>query len=495
MNHPLHRSLLGSVLKLSTVLALAWSGAAGAQTFTQGVTDNFTLPTEPVSPSPGLQTWVAANYSIPGIRQFDEQGADRYFATTFSNLTTGGRICGATLRMTVRSGGSNDSMGLWFVNPSGAFAAPGWGESLTNLGIPWLSTGVVALNLASLPGTGTNLLPTLNAQGYLDVIVQDDSAVDSATLVITRCRTDVFIRDIPSDVGVEPGSYGSTPIWMSPDIRVCQNAGCPGNENPEFGQTNFVYVKLNNVGTPPFPTPAPTSGTLKVYYTASGGAAVWSTSWTLINTVAVSIPVGITEVQVPWTSVPAPGHYCLLAVWEGPTDPISFPLLPGSNTLVSTAQNNNLAWRNVNVVNLSPLRPAASFDFRVLNVLAERSSRLELEVRPAAGQASFIERGQVLLKLDDALWAKWSRRGTGFEIVGEGLVRITDLEGARLTDLVLAPGAEAHATVTFQADVGDQTETFEMQVVQHSESAATGDKVVEQGGVSYAITLGRDVKK
>jgi hypothetical protein len=493
MNHPVHRSVLRSALKLSTVLALAWSGAAGAQTYTQGIADNFNLPTEPVSPSPGLQTWVSNNYSIPGIRPFDYQGNDRYFATTFPNLKANGRICGATLRMTVRNGDSNDSMGLLFINSSGGVVDPGWGASLISLGIPLGGTSTLSLNLASLPGTGMNLLPTLNTLGSLDVIVQDDSAVDFAALTITPCR-DVFIRDIVGDVGVEPGSYGSTPIWMSPDIRVCQSPGCAGNENPEFGQPNYIYVKLNNVGTPASPTPQPTSGTLNLYYTASGGAATWPGSWTYINSIAVnSLPTGSTEWVVPWTNVPSPGHYCLLAVWYSPTDPITFPLLNGSNTLVSTAQNNNIAWRNVNVVNLSPLRPTASFDFRVLNVLAQRPTQLDLEIRPSS-QASFIRRGQVLLKLDDKLRATWSGRGTGFEIQPDGLVRITNPSGARLMGMTLAPGAEAHATVTFKADAGTQRETFEMQVVQHSESDTSGDKIVEQGGVGYTITVSPDAK-
>lgn len=491
MTHRIHRSRLGSALKLGTVLSLAWSGAASAQTYTQGVADGFVLPTEAVSPSTGLQTWVAANYPIPGIRPYDQTGADRYFATTFPNLTQNGRICGATLRMTVRNGGANDSMGLWFVGPGGTFVATGWGESLVNLGIPFPNTGTVVLNLAALPGTGvTNLIPTLNAQGFLDIIVQDDSAVDSATLVITPCRRDVFIKDIPADVGVEPGAYGGTPIWMSPDIRVCTTPGCVGNQNPEFGQTNYVYVKLNNVGTPSAPLPQSTTGTLRVYYTGSGGAALWPSSWATINSITVSIPPGVTEVMVPWNSVPAPGHYCLLARWDSPTfDPMTFPELINSNTLLNTERNNNLAWRNVNVVNLSPLRPAATFDFRVLNVLAQRATLLDLLVR-VPGQASFISRGEVLLNVPAELWQTWSRKGEGFEVVGNGLLRITNPGGARLIGLTLGAGKEAHFTLTLKAQAGTAAEKFELQLVQLSETEESKGQVVEVGGVGFDINVG-----
>ncbi|MBJ6766160.1 hypothetical protein JGU66_35865, partial [Myxococcaceae bacterium JPH2] len=237
----IHRPRLGTALAVLAMVALTWGGAARAQTYTGGIADNFAAPTEPASPSTGLLTWIAANYMYPGSRDYDEAGADRYFGTTFTNLTRNGRICGATLRAQVFNGGLNDSFGLKFVDSSGALLVPAWGRKFGTLGVPSQTTGTINLDLAALPG-GVNLLPTLNAQGFLDVTADDDSAVDYVTLTITPCRTDVFMHDNASDVGAEPGTYGAWGIWTSPDIRVCQNAGCVGNENPEFGQTNYIYV-------------------------------------------------------------------------------------------------------------------------------------------------------------------------------------------------------------------------------------------------------------
>ncbi|AKF86719.1 hypothetical protein MFUL124B02_31810 [Myxococcus fulvus 124B02] len=487
--HPHHRIHFSTVFSMLALLALTWGGAARAQTFTHGIADNFTLPTEPVSPSTGMLNYIAANYTYPGSRPFDDTSIDRWFATTFTNLRRLGPICGASLRMQVRNGDFNDSMGLLFMGPTGTQVATGWGASLTSLGIPFGSTGTVSLNLASLPG-GVNLIPTLNAQGFVDVFAQDDSAVDFVTLVVTQCRVDVYSKDNGADTGNTPTV---DPIWVSPDIRVCQNAGCVGHQNPEFGQTNYVYVTLRNNG-PLAPIGNAASGTLHVYYTGSGGAALWPMDWAPIGSISVgSIAAGANvEVMVPWTGVPAPGHYCILTRWVSSQDPMTLVELTNSNTLNNTRWNNNLAWKNINVVNLSPFAPARDFDFRVRNLLRDRPSLAHLEIRNGAPElGSFLERGQVLVTLPPELWDRWGHEGQGFEVVGERTVRIINPQGARLDGLWLDPDGAHHVNVRF-ASQGTAVEQgrFAVEVVQHSASGEQPDKVEEAGGVRFDIVLG-----
>jgi hypothetical protein len=482
-----------SVVALAATLAFTWGGAAQAQTFQSGIIDNFAAPTEPVSPSTGVLTWIANNYAFPGSRPYDDATANRWFATTFSGLTRRGPICGATLRMQVRYLGSNDTMGLWFTAPNGTAAAPGWGATLTSLGLPLGGAGTISLNLASLPG-GTNLLPTLNAQGFLDVVVQDDSAVDYITLVITQCRVDVYSKDNAADIGNTPTV---DPIWISPDIRVCQNAGCVGHQNPEFGQTNYVYVTLRNSG-PNAPVGNPATGTLMVYYTGSGGAAVWPNDWAPIGTLTnVNIAPGATqEFMVPWNNVPAPGHYCLLTRWVAPTtDPMTLAEVNGSNTLNNTRWNNNLAWKNINVVNLNLATPVRDFDFRLRNLLKDRHGEAMLEVRvPADSKGNFLERGQLFITLEPALWERWGREGEGFEIVGEGVVRIVNPGGAKLLGLQLDPDGAHHVTARFQIEPDGATEQgqFAVDLVQHSASQESPEQIAESGGVRFDINVGQN---
>ncbi|WP_241759313.1 hypothetical protein [Pyxidicoccus parkwayensis] len=470
---------------------MAWSGTAQAQTYQSGIVDNYVLPTEPVSPSAGMLAYIAANYTYPGSRPHDDTSTDRWFATTFTGLRRNGNICGATLRMGVRNGDSNDSVGLLFMGPTGTQLATGWGDSLINRGIGVGASGTISLNLAALPG-GANLIPTLNAQGFVDVIVQDDSAVDYVTLTITPCRVDVYSKDNPSDVGLTPTV---DPIWVSPDIRVCTTFGCVGHQNPEYGQTNWVYVTLRNNG-PLAPVGNPATGSLFVYYTGSGGAAVWPTDWALIGSISsVSVAAGATqEFFVPWTTVPAPGHYCLLSRWVAPlTDPMTLTETFGSNTLNNTRWNNNLAWKNVNVVNLSPFAPLQHFNFRLRNLLAQREGPAALEVRiPNRTAPSFLKRGQLMLTLPQELWDTWQRQGTGFEIVAERTVRIVNPDGARLDGLRLKADGAHEVDVSFMAqDASADQERFEVDLVQHSGSPEKPDEIAESGGVRFDITLSK----
>ncbi|NVJ21440.1 hypothetical protein HUW62_09455 [Myxococcus sp. AM011] len=487
-SHP--RTTFSSAITLLALVAFTWSGTAQAQTFTQGIADNFVAPTEPASPSAGMLSYITSVYSVPGSRPFDDASGDRWFATTFTNLRRNGPICGATLRMTVRNLGSNDSMGFMFMGPGGTPLATGWGDSLPNLGVAFGATGTINLNLAALPGA-VNLIPTLNAQGFVDVIVQDDSAVDFVSLTVTQCRVDVYSKDTLSDVGNTPTV---DPIWVSPDIRVCQTLGCVGHQNPEFGQPNYVYVTLRNNG-PLVPVGNPASGTLLVYYTGSGGAAVWPTDWAPIGSIPVSLAAGATqEFFVPWTTVPAPGHYCLLTRWVSAQDPMTLVELPGSNTLNNTRWNNNLAWKNINVVNLTSFAPSSEFDFRLRNLLRDAPGTAALEVRipQRTGGPSFLQRGQLILTLPQELWARWQHQGTGFEVVGERQVRIVNPNGARLEGLTLDPDGAHHVGVRFSAQVTDADQgKFEVELVQHSASQENPTKVEEAGGVRFDITVGQ----
>lgn len=166
--------------------------------FPAGKADGFvtTDGLEAAAPSPAL---VA---SLPGTLSavFDGTVVDRFFAHTFT-LPQGNCIESARLEFKARPLGSgstvaNDSLALRFTGVTGS---PSWGSYFgsgnANPGLepnPWKlpnygSGQLFTLDLSNLPGGG-NLIATLNSQRFLDMYVQDDTAIDYLLLTVTFCE-------------------------------------------------------------------------------------------------------------------------------------------------------------------------------------------------------------------------------------------------------------------------------------------------------------------
>ncbi len=197
-------------------------------TILQGRMDNFDMSdgTESTLPSTDLQNWMTTNYPS-GTRDFDETTWNRYFGTTFSGLISPNnghrQICGAWLEIRMRPSHWNDTLALHFVDGSGLTS--GWGRYLggaTGLtgGSPW-TTGqpdqTFMLDLSALPnvsGPPTNLLPMLNAFGFVDVMSQDDTAVDYVMLTVNYCCEKSDLGDAPAssnhDGSTTMTTYGGT---------------------------------------------------------------------------------------------------------------------------------------------------------------------------------------------------------------------------------------------------------------------------------------------
>ncbi|MFE8605475.1 hypothetical protein [Archangium violaceum] len=476
------------VLLLLVLIGGPSAQAQQEQVFLSGIADDFAMPTEAPSPSPGLLAHIPNHV----VRHYDEAGSNIWFGTTFTAIRPSGReICGAAIEIQLRAEESdtlhsNDYLEFHFLNPDGTPRATAWGILLTTLGMN-SPQQTFTVDLAALPGGG-NLLPTLNSQDFLDVLVQDDSAVDYVKLTVKPCGFDVWIRDNSDDTGVEPSS---NPVWMSPDIRVCPGfAGkCASHVNPTAGEFNNVYVTLRNNG--PLAPPRWANGTLFVYYSAAGGAARWGSSdWTLIGSIPdVSLaPNAVQDIELPWwVRLDTKTHVCLLARWVSEGDPMTFPEV--TNTLENARLNNNIAWKNITV-----LRPYAgmpeSTGFLLRNLKPTQTVWTDLQVRIPNPNWSFIKYGTLLVRLTPALWDSWSRQGRGFQIVGTRLLRITDPEGAWLQGLVLGPGATEAVELTFSTEYQEVPSPFEVQVIQHDRSNGSTGDAIERGGVGYQIHIG-----
>lgn len=158
---------------------------------TSGQNDNFAAgPVESPAPRAAVVTWINSVYSIAGVRNYDDAQTNQYFAHSFvfapptsQHYLTGGAVLGRLQCLDF-----NDGFFLGFVDAvTGLVPAPYWGGRINQApigGICAANPAALAFNynLASLPGTGQNLIPTMASNGFLDVVMQDDSRMDFLTL-------------------------------------------------------------------------------------------------------------------------------------------------------------------------------------------------------------------------------------------------------------------------------------------------------------------------
>jgi neutral peptidase B len=183
---------------------------------------------------------------------------------------------------------------------------------------------------------------------------------------------DIYVRDNLADTGAEP--YTGTYLYASPDVINRTNPSPNpsvefadlGNDslwqNIKYGQENSIYIRLQNRG------PADGDATINVYLataTTFGTPAVWQPIGTLT---AAGIAPGAMEVvgplPFPAAQIPAPGHYCMIAVVSSSLDPAP------DHTLINTVpayldyvrDTNNIAYRNMDVDGLVPGKPG-KFEF------------------------------------------------------------------------------------------------------------------------------------
>jgi len=175
---------------------------------------------------------------------------------------------------------------------------------------------------------------------------------------------DIYIRDYVGDTGNPTTGI----VSASPDIIVVNAAVAnpqaaygqgSGTENdPSLsqavlaGQDNFVYVRLLNRGGA-----VADNVSINVYWSPPA-TLINPAQWNLIGTTeAAAVPTGkvLTVANgLTWPSalIPAPGHYCFIAVAGNALDPM--PNLSSFTTFDQYVEfvenNNNVAWHNFNVI-------------------------------------------------------------------------------------------------------------------------------------------------
>jgi serine protease len=290
---------------------------------------------------------------------------------------------------------------LGFSNFGSRIDCYGWGENVDTTGDGWTGTSTTAYtpsfggtSSASpiVAGAAISVQGMAQAQlGYrftprtLRAILSDPATgTASATPATDRIGVmpnlnaivtgvlnaieDVYVRDHVGD----SGDPHSGPISASPDIiarpspvsnpqaAFGQGSGTENDDalgfEVEAGQDNYIYVRTRNRGG------VGATNVVATVYWAPVATLVTPNLWTLIDSVTIpSVPTGnqltVSDAIVwPAASIPASGHYCFVGLVGTAADPA-----PGlaafsnwSNFTTFISANNNVTWRNFNVVNNVP---------------------------------------------------------------------------------------------------------------------------------------------
>jgi len=206
--------------------------------------------------------------------------------------------------------------------------------------------------------SGSEFQPDLPTR--LEVIDEVTAALIRFCLEVTELPSDIYIRDNLQDSGEEPLFGGG--ISRSPDINhyptelanpiVTLGSDAARNqgdlfEKIEIGQTNFIYIRLQNNGF------QPDNAEIDVYWMPPSTLPAPG-SWNLIGTIdANNILPGEFRVAGPleWNSVPSKGHYCFVGVIRADNEPSpdigSISSLDDFHNFIR--QSNNVTWKNFEV--------------------------------------------------------------------------------------------------------------------------------------------------
>lgn len=204
----------------------------------------------------------------------------------------------------------------------------------------------------------------LSGFAQIEAFIQENNNVACVAFKVLR-PDDVYIRDNLSDVGMSQPT--SAPLSMSPDINHYQQElakpqeilAIPAAQIREdlfqpikAGQMNYIYLRLQNRGDAPGIVDA------DLYYTPPSTLptpASWIKIGSLVNQLVTPSEFRVVG-PILWNAPPQAGHYCFVAVLGTIGDPkpdvSNIKTIDDYHTLVR--QNNNVAWKNFEILNSAP---------------------------------------------------------------------------------------------------------------------------------------------
>lgn len=278
-------------------------------------------------------------------------------------------------------------------------------------------------------------------------LINAEAAVQIAEQM--RGSLDLMIKDSADDIGEEP-NLESSYVWASPSIWVRnQPDNIEVHQDPLYflGDNNYVYVRVTNNSCMPYKG----GDSLKVYWAKTITNLVWEADWNGENTLGINgvgpltgnkigeapipalFPGEEAVVMFPW-AVPAPTWYAaisggnawqygLLARIEAEDDPMAFSEI--ENTTQNVRNNNNIAQKNVTVINKYPTKNLGGvIGFSPIDEIMDVKF---ISDNKETGRKIF-EEAEVWVVLDDILldaWLAGGKQGNNIVHRGENLLMIT----------------------------------------------------------------------
>lgn len=340
---------------------------------------------------------------------------------------------------------------MWFSNFGSRIDCYGWGENIDTTGDGWNGnlttsyTGTFGGTSGASPivtGAALCVQGAARATGFrysplqLRAILSDPATGTASSTPATDeigvmpdlqqilqnvlgMAPDVYLRDYVGDTGAPH----TGPISASPDIIVLPNpepnptaAFGPGSgtENnaslgyeAEAGQDNSIYVRVLNRGG------SDAANVTATVYWSEVATLVTPAMWNLVGSVVLPNVLAGNQLTVsnaitwPSAQIPATGHYCFVGLLDTAGDPAPplANLLDWTNFQRLIRENNNVTWRNFNLVDNVPPPPSPAGPppgFIAMTFLATGApkvgTRMQLEV-----VAKLPRGGQLLLQAPDHL--------------------------------------------------------------------------------------------
>jgi len=317
---------------------------------------------------------------------------------------------------------------------------------------------------------------------------------------------DLYIKDSSDDDGTEPNSTTNN-MWTSPDIWI-RNSNDNGltHQNPEYksnGEPNYIYIRVINKSC----VASTGNETLTVNWAKANTALAWPQNWDgslqnplgfdlggeLPSVTIPTIPVGSEViVKIPWV-VPNPDnysdndnpwHFCLLSRIDSSDDPLTYPMTSNPNIMVRN--NNNLAWKNLTVVDLESEFTSGSVMIANPHNIP-KTYFLVLQKETNEGGKAIFDEAEVTLKMDDIIFDAWERGGKQAELLedkSDEKKKLVKGDNVILDNIMFEPNERGLLTLDFNFLTKELTDKIEYKYHVIQKDAITGEVI---GGETFLI--------